>query len=637
MGLPDASSIQSLNRIGLQNARQCVEPSSDTLGFAHEFGDPLLIAESLLVQLAWATIRGRFAEAEAFASEILLVVGNDVQQLDPIFEWTFFHARGIAATNCLDYSQAESFFRHSLHLADSMNDSSARTSGLLNMGRMFHRQGRISEAVEVLAQVADNQETPSHLEALHAGHLAEMFENQGHLEEALKYRQAALSHDPMLRLRERALCQAALARILTRLERFDDAQESANAARQYSDEMSWSFVTAIVDHTDALLLTQQNELAAAERLARKALDTFRSNRIIYEEMNSLALLGRLSLLAGDPLQALSRVEHPEFDKMGPHVRGRISQLRVDAHRDLGNWEQVVVHQDDIQRHEVELQRDVTGLYSLLNRHQEGEILRSQRQQLADAGQALQAAHHEKDELLNIVAHDLNSPLTALDLTLSFLAADPDIDPLARIRTAAETSRRVQGIINQLSTLNDLESGSVEFNIVATPLLPVLSRVVREYESAARAKQIELDLVIIESEAQAHLVMADRGRLQQVLANLISNSLKYSRAQTRVELRCTQLIASPLDPAGRSFAQISVQDEGLGLSASDLRGLFLKYSRLSARPTAEESSSGIGLYIARSFARSMGGDITAFSAGKGLGSTFSVTIPLAEQQPKAASD
>jgi hypothetical protein len=113
------------------------------------------------------------------------------------------------------------------------------------------------------------------------------------------------------------------------------------------------------------------------------------------------------------------------------------------------------------------------------------------------------------------------------------------------------------------------------------------------------------------------VRADRTRLKQVLANLLSNGVKYNRRGGRVELRVC---------GGKRRITIDVVDDGAGIAEKDAKALFEPFNRLAQRHSGIEGT-GIGLALSRALVRAMGGDI-AVRSRPGAGSTFSVELPRA---------
>src|ERR1044072_2520116 len=112
-------------------------------------------------------------------------------------------------------------------------------------------------------------------------------------------------------------------------------------------------------------------------------------------------------------------------------------------------------------------------------------------------------------------------------------------------------------------------------------------------------------------------MCDSDRMREAIDNLVSNAIKYSPIGGKISLLVTHDDANAI---------IRVTDEGAGLSPEDLGRLFGRFQRLSAKPTAGESSTGLGLSIVKRIVDMHGGKVTANSAGPGQGSTFAIVLP-----------
>ena len=117
-----------------------------------------------------------------------------------------------------------------------------------------------------------------------------------------------------------------------------------------------------------------------------------------------------------------------------------------------------------------------------------------------------------------------------------------------------------------------------------------------------------------------VTMCDADRMREAIDNLISNAIKYSPIGGKIAVVVSHEHDNTI---------IRVADEGAGLSPEDLGRLFGRFQRLSAKPTAGESSTGLGLSIVKRIIDMHGGEVTADSAGPGQGSTFTVTLPATE--------
>jgi signal transduction histidine kinase len=233
---------------------------------------------------------------------------------------------------------------------------------------------------------------------------------------------------------------------------------------------------------------------------------------------------------------------------------------------------------------------------------------------------LQALNSEKSELLSVVAHDLKSPLTNVQLLADMLDRKSDSITPERIREYADdlrqSSDRMLALINNILNIHAIETGNYPLAIDRVELGPLVERAVGEYRLQAQRKNIAVELAAV----PALSIYADPMAFLQVLTNLLSNAIKYSTQNTTVRVSVE---------AASAMVRVTVQDEGPGISEADQKRLFQKFARLSARPTGGESSTGLGLSIVKRLAEAMGGDVRCQSA-VGNGSTFWVEVPAVNE-------
>ena len=211
----------------------------------------------------------------------------------------------------------------------------------------------------------------------------------------------------------------------------------------------------------------------------------------------------------------------------------------------------------------------------------------------------------------LIEHDANNPLPGVQL-----------ERVARIRSAGE---HMLALIGDVLDLAAIEAGTLPLVTEAVPIDAALQDVAQWVSAPAHAANIRLHV-----QPGAGWVRADARRLRQILANLARNAVKYNNAGGQVWLAAR---AVP-DEAGPGW-EISVRDDGRGLTAEQCEHLFESFNRLGADRDGIEGT-GIGLAIVRQLADFMGGRVTVHSE-PGRGSTFSVWLPQAEApvQPGSA--
>jgi ligand-binding sensor domain-containing protein/signal transduction histidine kinase len=241
--------------------------------------------------------------------------------------------------------------------------------------------------------------------------------------------------------------------------------------------------------------------------------------------------------------------------------------------------------------------------------------------------ALQRANQQKDEFLGIAAHDLRSPLGSIqsyaDLLLRLLA-EGKVEPavwqrfLGHIRA---TASRMLALVADLLDLAAIETGRVQLATADVAVDELLTQAADTHRPRAEEKGIEL----VAEPAAGLDVHADRARIGEVLDNLVSNAVKFTASGGRVRLTAER---------ESDGVWIRVHDNGQGLDDQDLAAVF-SGQRLSARPTAGESSTGFGLVIVRRLVELHGGRL-AVESRLGAGSVFSFRLPSAGGTSEAAS-
>lgn len=260
---------------------------------------------------------------------------------------------------------------------------------------------------------------------------------------------------------------------------------------------------------------------------------------------------------------------------------------------------------------------VTGLvrpHDLLYR-----TLKEREASLAAKNRELETLDNRKNELLGIAAHDIRSPLTVIEMYTSLLEqrlgerADPEIRRC--IETIRRTSGKILALVGDLLDFAAIENGTLSLRRRPVRLRPLVEEALEPHAALARAKGIEVRL---EPGEDPPAVSADPQRIEQVLANLVSNALKFSGRGTTVTVRL-------LRRGGETG--VAVRDEGPGIAAEEIPKIFAPFHRAGARGTAGEGSTGLGLAIVQKIADAHGGRI-AVESTPGRGSTFTLWLPAA---------
>lgn len=236
--------------------------------------------------------------------------------------------------------------------------------------------------------------------------------------------------------------------------------------------------------------------------------------------------------------------------------------------------------------------------------------------LRASNEQLVVLNQEKSEFLSIAAHDLRNPLTTIIGSAEMLTLTEDPGQTARLAGYIQTAgTQMCDLINNLLDSHAIEEGRFISKLEPCDLGALAAQGVERNRPNAARKQITLCLEAPETT----WALTDHSAALQILDNLISNAVKYSPAQTTVQIRVSTA-------GGRAIA--AVQDQGPGLSPEDQGKLFGKFVRLSARPTGGESSNGLGLSIVKRLAEALAGSVECHSR-LGAGATFTVRLPACD--------
>lgn len=263
---------------------------------------------------------------------------------------------------------------------------------------------------------------------------------------------------------------------------------------------------------------------------------------------------------------------------------------------------------------------IEHLRSLLERKVESQMdeLREKNRQLEEMLNELQRIDGEKNTLLGIVAHDLKNPLSGMAGHIQLLLDEPDLRRDEREESLRTLQNGVTGmteLVKRLLNANAVERGEIAMNPEPVNVADLCCLVARNYALRLVKKNQQL---AVEVYCNRPVAWTDRALTHQVVDNLYSNALKFSPAGKPIRVRVK-------DDSTSGGLRVEVQDEGPGISAEEMPKLFQKFTRLSAKPTAGENSTGLGLSIVRILVERMNGRIWCESEA-GKGATFLVQFP-----------
>lgn len=224
----------------------------------------------------------------------------------------------------------------------------------------------------------------------------------------------------------------------------------------------------------------------------------------------------------------------------------------------------------------------------------------------------------KSEFVSTVSHELRTPLTAIRGSLGLISGgvvgEMPEQAKAMLNIASNNTERLLMLINDILDIQKIEAGKMAFRFENVELMPLLERTVSDLGTYAEQRRVSFE--ITHRVEDVH-VYADRERLMQVLANLMSNAAKFSPPDSKVEIACAR------HQDGR--VRVSVTDFGPGIPEAFKSRIFQPFSQSDASDTRDKGGTGLGLAITKAIVDKHGGQI-AFITREGIGTTFYIELP-----------
>jgi signal transduction histidine kinase len=239
-------------------------------------------------------------------------------------------------------------------------------------------------------------------------------------------------------------------------------------------------------------------------------------------------------------------------------------------------------------------------------------------ELGAANEKLKELDQMKSEFLSLATHQIRAPLTAIKGYSSMLI-DGDFGVLPQkakdsIETIMKSCQNLINIVGDFLNISRIEQGRMVYEKIIFDVGELVKEVAKELKPNIDKAGLSLELEIPENFSAK--VNADRGKIKQVIGNIVDNAIKYT-VHGSIKI-------SVFEERGK--AKIAVKDSGVGIDPSEMNKLFAKFSRTKDASKTNVIGTGLGLYIAKKMTEAQGGDIKVFSEGVGHGTTFTIELP-----------
>lgn len=559
------------------------------------------------------------------------------------------------------------FYYKAIQLFESTNNLFGIAETYFVLGSFHYQQGNYTECVELYNKSVALYSKLNPTRRIHyiLNELGSIAYHQHRYHDAEKYYSKALAYD--LKQRDTAMVATTLNNIALNFEK-----QGLNEKAYHCYKLAYrigkithfnDLITSVLANIGKLHLRKQN-YPGAESALRKSLLYFDSTNTSYEHIEIYEVLAHIYLENKNLVKASSYLDSAaallQLNPI-PDLKKKLMSLCADYFEQKGDLKhallcekEIVTITDSIEEINRSKMAKATELRSIL-KHREAEIKKlsltnREQKELLQQGKTgfvflilvalgitvitimlyvsyrsksqinreLEELNKERNTLMGMVSHDLKAPLASIHSFSELLESDGS-NKLSEEQLVYNQYIRqiVDGsfeMINNVMDLSRVYDKNIQVNKTKVNLAGIIQSLIQSHRFQAAKKGITIIGENLDKNYEP--VLADQMHLKRIAENLISNAIKFSPPNSKVTISLHCLSNS---------LELHVKDEGPGISKADQLNLFKKYQRLSAAPTANESSNGLGLYIVKELTELNGGKVWCESEPSS-GATFNVSFP-----------
>jgi signal transduction histidine kinase len=487
---------------------------------------------------------------------------------------------------------------------------------LLNIGECQHKLGRHTSAIDILQQAVELQREMNDRRGLALSYstLGDICRVTGRSQEAVQHYESAIALAREIKNEEVLLHPlTGIATLWISLGRAREATASANEARLLSERLQTKHWT----EKAWLLVARADSLKGDHRSAARWLSRYiQLHDSLFSEQKSKLVIRMRELYETEKKESEIKLlsEARKFEELKRSSERNIFMVTLSflalAIAGAVYWAIMKTkHSRMLKTRNDTIAAAHAATSELLQK------IEQQNKALAAKNEILQELHREKDGLIGVVAHDLRSPLQRIEGLSNLLK---HLGPLVAeqeqvVDNIKKVCRDGSGLIRDLLDINQYETVKT-LDLRDTEITHFLAGVLDRYLEWIRNKQLVLHYDY--DKAHRAIMHTDRECLIRVIDNLLTNAIKFSQPHRNIYLKVVF--------AAEDKVKIILRDEGPGFHPDDLPHLFKKFKKLTARPTAGESSSGLGLSIVKSLVERLKGEINLINY-PGKGAEFVLTF------------
>ncbi|WP_244651553.1 ATP-binding response regulator [Sphingomonas sp. CFBP 8764] len=540
-----------------------------------------------------------------------------------------------------DYQAAHNIFR-------KLGDLRNRAKSLMLIAMLYSDGNDSESSLKYLSQALEvYRGDPGMLVAIYNNRASNFQELGRHAEAEAQYRKALALAEQIKSPLLQARIQGNIARVLLKAHKIAAAAQALAASQRLAKASETAVWQVQLLPIAAGVALQQGNLPRALALI--------SQRFAGVDLTTTGLSSReghqvayaIYKALDRPVDALAHLEaQKRLDDQATAIATNVSTALLAARFDFANQELKIskLRADELER-SVRYEQDqakterlmfigaiaavsiIIGLLALglVTIRRSRDKVRAANDDLAITNAALGKALAAKTEFLATTSHEIRTPLNGILGMTEVMLADsrltPDLrDRLGIVRGAGATMR---ALVDDILDIAKMETGNLTIEFAPFDLCATVTDAAQMWEEQARSKGLSFTLDMTDCPAR---IMGDAARVRQIVFNLLSNALKFTRVgAVTVALR-----------TGEDRLWLDVSDSGIGIPANKLDEIFESFRQADAGTTRQFGGTGLGLSICRNLARAMNGDVTVTSR-EGQGATFTLSLPLVHAEAIALGD
>ena len=553
----------------------------------------------------------------------------DLSDIDEVRKTECFIYHGLTHVHLGNYNEAISSFLAYVEIARRNNDDRLVADGLSNLGLAYLNDGNLVKAANYYRTSIGMQKKfePTPQLGYSYQNYARVMMNLSKYDSAEFYFDKALDIAANLKIRNIEYWVYAYREFLPKYTRQDQIEMKKKALAIAMEENLGHEITAM-NYGIAELLIEAGDIDEALAYFQQSIKYGMMMENFGIILRSYNMMARAMVTAGRFEESRAYLSKYEI------LKDSISQYDVQSFESIMGANELVTQEREIEQikdrliasQAVNRQNQIALIAAILFIILIGIILfmnikaskvKSRNNlELRVLNEMLDVAIKEKDILTGMIVHDIRSPFNKIEALMQLFQMDEKVSDNQReimdtMMTVIDDSRV---LTNELLEINKIDADKIDIKPEEIELEKFVNELLLQYESTAHSKDITL---VKKFDLKAKSINSSRNVLQRIIENLVSNAVKYTPIGGNVSI----LISTD----GESLTLV-VKDDGPGIPEKEQGLLFKKFGRTSAKPTADESSTGLGLYIVEKMCQNLNGTVS-LDSGAGQGAKFTVELPM----------